>query len=110
MPTTYYHTVNGRLIGETTGTTRTDYLTDALGSVTATMNQSQAIVNTYRYKPYGQLLAKTGSGADPRFMYAGDTGSRTTLLNYAEQYNQARHLGTRQGQWTTVDYRRLPMA
>ena len=34
MATTYYHTVNGRLIGETTSGQRTSYLTDALGPCT----------------------------------------------------------------------------
>ena len=37
-----------------------------LGSVTATVNQSAQVVNTYRNKPYGVQLAKTGAGADPR--------------------------------------------
>ena len=64
MPTTYYDNVNGRLRGQVTAGVRTGYLTDALGSVTATV-QAAAVVNTYRYKPYGTQLAKTGAGADP---------------------------------------------
>jgi len=103
MPITYYDTVNGQLIGETTSGVRTEYLTDALGSVTATVNSSGEIVNTYRYKPYGQLLSKTGSGEDPRYLWTGNTGSRRTLVTYAEQYNQARHYGSKQAAWTTVD-------
>ncbi|MCW5944132.1 MAG: hypothetical protein KIS66_18040 [Fimbriimonadaceae bacterium] len=103
MPVTNYHTVNGRTIGETTDGVRTDYLTDALGSVTATVDQSQNVLNTYRYKPYGGLLAKTGSSPDPRFLWTGDTGSRTTGLAYSEQYNRARHYGSRQAGWTSVD-------
>ena len=39
MPVTNYHTVNGEIIGETTSGVRTDYLVDALGSVTGTVNQ-----------------------------------------------------------------------
>ncbi|MCW5941945.1 MAG: hypothetical protein KIS66_06920 [Fimbriimonadaceae bacterium] len=103
MPTTNYHTVNGRTIGETTDGVRTDYLTDALGSVTATVDQSQNVLNTYRYKPYGGLLAKTGSSPDPKFLWTGDTGSRTTGLAYFEQYNRARHYGSMQAGWTSVD-------
>ncbi len=39
MPVTNYYTVNGEIIGErTAGSPRVDYLTDALGSVTATVN------------------------------------------------------------------------
>jgi hypothetical protein len=77
MPTTYYHTVAGRILGETTSGVRTDYLTDALGSVTATVDASQNVINTYRYKPYGEQLAKTGSGADPRFRWVGAFGTAT---------------------------------
>ena len=103
MGVTRYCSMNGRLRGETTSGTRTDYLTDALGSITATVNSSAVVVNTYRYKPYGQQLAKTGAGADPRYRWTGDTGSRVTNLNRAEQYNVFRHYGSKQAQWTTVD-------
>jgi len=48
MPVTYYDTVKGQIIGEATGGVRTEYLTDALGSVTATVNSSGEIVNTDR--------------------------------------------------------------
>lgn len=98
-----YHCAKGRLIGEDTNGIRTDYMTDALGSVTGTVNSSQAVVNTYRYKPFGELLAKTGTGADPKFMWNGGTQSRRTSLGFSDQYNRGRHYGTRQGQWTTVD-------
>ena len=74
MPVTNYLTVNGEIIGESTGGVRTDYLTDALGSVTATVDQSASVVNTYRYKPYGELLAKTGTGSDPIFGWVGSQG------------------------------------
>lgn len=98
------HTVNGRIRGETdvSGLQR-DYLTDAVGSVTATVDQSGAVENTYRYKPYGERLAKTGTGADPRFLWTGETGSRTTGAAHAGQYNRARHLDTETGTWTSVD-------
>jgi len=98
-----YHFAKGRLLGEDTNGIRTDYMTDTLGSVTGTVNSSQAVMNTYRYKPFGELLAKTGTGSDPKFMWNGGTQSRRTGIAYTEQYNRARHYGTRQGQWTTVD-------
>ena len=103
MPTTYYHTVNGRIRGESTAGVRTDYLTDALGSVVATVNSSAAVVNTYRYKPYGERLAKTGAGADPRFGWTGDTGSRRTERSFSDQYNQRRHLATSLAHWSVRD-------
>jgi len=44
--------VNREIDGETTSGIRTDYLVDALGSVTATVSQSTQVQNTSRYKPY----------------------------------------------------------
>ena len=105
MAVTTYRTYNGRLRAEVTDGVRTTYLTDALGSVTATVDSSQTVLNTYRYKPSGDLLAKTGSSPDPRFLWTGDTGSRTTGLAYSEQYNRLRHYGSKQAAWTTVDPR-----
>jgi RHS repeat-associated protein len=102
MGSVYYHTVGGRVRGET-GATRRDYLTDALGSVTGTVDEASQLENAYRFKPYGGTLYKSGSGEDPRLRWTGDTGSRTTGNRYAGQYNRARHYGTEQGQWTTVD-------
>ncbi len=103
MAVTNYFTIDGEIIGEETGGTQTDYLTDALGSVTATVNQSAQVVNTYTYKPYGEQLAKTGAGADPKFGWVGSLGYRKTSRRFSEQYVRARHYGTLQGQWTTKD-------
>ena len=93
MAVTTYRTYNGRLRAEVTDGVRTTYLTDALGSVTATVDSSQTVLNTYRYKPSGDLLAKTGSSPDPRFLWSGDTGGRNSPTNYAEQYERQNHLG-----------------
>ncbi|MBW7927084.1 MAG: hypothetical protein H3C58_03130 [Fimbriimonadaceae bacterium] len=103
MPVTNYHTLNGELLGETGPGGRRFYGKDALGSVVATYDQDGTLENTYRYKPYGGLLSKTGSAPDPSFMWTGSTGSRTTGASYAEQYNRARHYGSRQAGWTSVD-------
>ena len=98
-----YHTVNGMLIGETSNGVRRGYLPDALGSVVATVDSNGSIENTYRYKPYGSLLTKTGAGADPRFLWVGTSGSRFMATTYAEAYNRSRHFGCRSGCWGTVD-------
>src|SRR5579862_5513713 len=104
MAVTYYYTVNGAIIGEkTAGGSRTDYLTDALGSVTATVNQSGQVVNTYRYKPYGAQLAKTGVGADPTFRWVGSQGYRQTSKKYSDVYVRARHYDSLGGRWTSAD-------
>ena len=70
MGVTTYYSVGGEIIGERSGGVRTDYLRDALGSVTATKRTDRSTLsNTYRYKPYGERLAKTGGDPDPRFQY-----------------------------------------
>ncbi|MCH8273818.1 MAG: hypothetical protein IH851_03425 [Armatimonadetes bacterium] len=99
-----YYTVNGRIIGEkTAGGSRVDYLTDALGNVTATVDQNAAVVKTYRYKPYGGLLAKTGVGPDPKFRWVGAHGYRQTGKEFSDAYVRARHYSSRVATWTTPD-------
>ena len=103
MAVTNYYSINGQIIGESTNGVRTDYLTDALGSVTGTVNQSGVVINTYRYKPYGDLLSKTGTGADPAFGWVGTQGYKQTQKKFSNFYVRARHYGSAQGKWTTKD-------
>lgn len=103
MPVTNYHTVDGEIIGESTSGVRTDYLVDALGSVTGTVNQSAQIQNTYRFTPYGALLAKTGTGADPKMQWVGSLGYRETGRRQSDYYVRARHYGSMPGMWSTKD-------
>ena len=42
-------------------TTVNNYARDRLGSITALTSTGQALTNTYRYDPWGQILASTGS-------------------------------------------------
>ena len=102
MPITNYYCVNGAIIGEhTVGQSRLDYVTDVLGSVIATVDQTLTVQGTARYKPSGAVLVSTGT--QPAFGFTGSTGSRRTGLPYSDLYNQARHLGTSVGRWTTSD-------
>lgn len=103
MAVTNFDVINGRLVGQSTNGVRTNFLTDALGSVTATVNTSAQVVNTYRHKPSGGILAKTGTGQDPNFLWNGENQSRHTGRLYAEQYNVARHYAPPPASWTTVD-------
>ncbi len=103
MTVTNYYTIDGSIIGEATGGVRTDYLTDALGSVTATVDSSGNLQNTYRYKPYGEQLAKTGTAADPKFTWVGSLGYRQTGRKHSDTYVRARHYGSTVGRWTTKD-------
>ena len=102
MPTTYYYTVNDEIIGEhTIGSSRLDYLPDALGSVVATIDQTLTVKSTARYKPYGADLTTTGT--QPKYGHTGVSGSRRTSLQHSDKYNRARRLGSLEGRWTTVD-------
>jgi hypothetical protein len=68
----------------------TEYMVDFLGSITGTTNVTTgAIVNTYRYKPYGAKLS--GGTIGLGFFWTGNTGSRSSGKQFAEQYNRARH-------------------
>jgi len=104
MPVTNYYTVNGEIIGEqTTGQERIDYLTDPLGNVTATIDQNAKVLNRYTYKPFGEVLSKEGTAPDPKFLWVGAHGYRSTGLKYAEVYVRRRHYSTELGRWTSRD-------
>jgi RHS repeat-associated protein len=99
-----YFTVQGEIVGEkAAGGSRVDYLTDALGSVTATVDSNAQVVNTYRYKPYGAQLEKTGAGTDPRFLWVGSWGYRQTVRQFSDTYIRARTYSQRPARWTSRD-------
>jgi hypothetical protein len=94
MGVTSYYSFGGEILGEETGGVRRDYLTDALGSVTATVTETGVVENTYRYKPYGDQLTKTGTGSDPKFLWVGTWGYKISnaliyvrTRNYSYLYN-----------------------
>ena len=103
MAVTNYYSFGGEILGEETGGVRMDYLTDALGSVTATVTGAGTVENTYRYKPYGEQLAKTGSGSDPKFLWNGKWGYRRATNNSSKYYIRLRYLDATQGIWITID-------
>ncbi len=102
MATTYYNTIDGSLLGQTTSGVRTDYMMDALGSVTGT-TVSGAVQNTYRYMPFGTLLSKTGTSSDPTFLWVGSQGYRATQRSYSDYYVRLRHVVAISGTWTSLD-------
>jgi len=102
MPTTNYISMDGMLIGEITDGTMTAYGTDASGSVVSTYTNA-GLENAYYYKPYGGLLARTGSAADPRFLWKGSLGYRSTGLSFSDYYVRRRHFSSSVARWTTVD-------
>lgn len=97
-----YNTINGQIMGEVSdapGANATDYLTDALGSVVATVSGGK-ILNTYRWSGYGQQVLKTGIGPDPKFLWVGGWGYRSSgLLLYVRE----RALSTSLSVWLSID-------
>lgn len=99
-----YYTVNGTIIGERTGTGGfRAYGRDALGSVTSTFDSAGSLENTYRYKPYGGQIAKTGTAIDPVFKWVGSLGYRSVGASWSEIYVRRRVVSTSTARWTTVD-------
>src|SRR5689334_19093043 len=107
MAVTDYFTINGKLHGQSIAGINPNsfilsYGTDALGSVVTTYNGG-AVQNAYRYKPYGGLLAKTGTGLDPAFQWVGGQGYRSCARQAIDYYVRARHYSVPAGRWATPD-------
>src|SRR5277367_4808495 len=100
LSVTNYYSVRGEIIGEhTTGQTRLDYVTDALGSVISTIDQIPNVNSTARFKPYGADLSTTGT--TPFYGWVGSIGHyRRTGRPYSEFYIRARHDSVTDGRWT----------
>jgi len=68
----YVRDPGGRLLALTDGTTVYYYGLDGHGSVANLTDSSGAVVNTYRYDPYGNSLGKTETASLPNpWQYAG---------------------------------------
>ena len=102
MPVTNYYTIDGQMIGYKTAAGRKDFLTDALGSVTAEVDQTGA-TKTFdgRYQPYGGDLSSTGTRGS--YGWVGTWGYRETGLSSSSHYVRARHFSKTIGRWNTVD-------
>lgn len=101
MPVTNYYTVDGQIIGYKGQNGRKDFLTDALGSVTAEVDQSCTKTFEGRYKPYGGDLAFSGQRG--RYGYVGTWGYRETGLDASSHYVRGRVISKSTGMWTSVD-------
>ncbi len=68
----YVRDPSGRLLALTDGTTVYYYGLDGHGSVSNLIDKNGAVVNTYRYDPYGNSLGKTEGASIPNpWQYAG---------------------------------------
>lgn len=102
MGKTSYYSMDGMIFAESTNGVMRNYGTDALGSVVETI-VNVAVENTYQYKPYGGLLAKTGTAPDPSFLWNGGSGYRATRLPNSDSYVRRHHFSSISAQWTTTD-------
>ena len=103
MPVTSYISVGGRMISEITDGVILDYVPDALGSIHSVIDQDANIVKTMRYKPYGEVLSRSGTVADRHYQWVGSYGYRATFAPSSSHYVRARHYSATAGSWTTVD-------
>ena len=98
---TRFCSVEGRVLAERhLPNLRQQYLTDALGSVTARLDETGGTFSldaTGRYSPYGLGAAPASLG------WVGSLGYRPTAKTYASHYVRARHYANGLGNWTTVD-------
>lgn len=100
---TYYISTHGMIWGEISASgVTTSYGHDALGSVIETYSAG-ALENTYRYKPFGATLARTGVDANPSFLWNGGSGYRATGLPCSDSYIRARHFSSISSQWINAD-------
>ncbi len=94
-----YYTMNGQLIGESGPEGAVDYQLDGLGSVIGTWRTTGTLQNQCRYSGYGQLVHKSGTGADPYFLWVGGWGYRTRGMVYVRR----RTYYEKAAVWTSVD-------
>jgi RHS repeat-associated protein len=103
MPVTSYISVGGRMISEVTDGVILDYVPDALGSIHSVIDQDHNVVKTMRYKPYGEVLSRSGTVADRHYQWVGSYGYRATFAPSSSHYVRARHYSAAAGSWSTVD-------
>jgi RHS repeat-associated protein len=90
---------NGALIGLRSGTSRSYYLLDGLGSVVALTDGSGAVTHSYSYDPYGVTTETTSSAVANPWRYTGQYQDTTTGL-----YKMgARYYQPELGRWTQPD-------
>ena len=78
-----------------------DYLLDFLGSVTGEVDALASLSGVRRFKPSGEKVSGALVFRGPGF--TGASGSRHTMVPFADQYNEQRVLSTRLMQWITRD-------
>lgn len=100
--TTYYtRGPQGELLGQRAPGGRYYYLYDGLGSTAALTDSTGAVVNRYRYDPWGQQIASTGTVANP-YRFGGSYGSYTDVATGLVKIGQ-RYYDPALGRWIQRD-------
>lgn len=97
----YYYALSGRLLGSSNGTSTTFFLTDALGSILASMSNTagSAVINGNQdYGPYGNQLYTQGTIGTAK----GFTGQYNDTLTGLDYYN-ARYYDPVIGRFLSAD-------
>ena len=103
MAITNYYSIGESILGERQlARERTNYVLDAVGSVTGTL-VSGVINKVYMYKPYGAELSSSGAGSDTAFRWIGSLGYRNMERMFTEVYVRARTYSTSCHRWITRD-------
>lgn len=103
MAVTRYYTVQNLILGQRLNSDpRINYTVSALGSVEGTV-EGQSLANSYRYKPYGSTLARSGPHQDPKFLWIGTRGYRSSGLISEHLYVRSRHYSSVLARWNSVD-------
>jgi len=97
----YTRDTTGHLLTDRTGSARTEYLTDGLGSIAAVANPDGTVDHTYAYDPYGVTTSSLTAGTfdtNP-FRYTSEPQDNNTGLYQIG----ARTLNPTIGRWTQTD-------
>jgi hypothetical protein len=94
-----YTVLNGEVIAEKRGATRSFYTPDPLGSTVALFNASQTKTDSWVYWPYGEVKTRTGTTATP-YQFVGTYGY--AQFNDRLTYGKQRWLDVEKGRWLSA--------
>jgi len=102
MAVTQYHSISSKIRGHSDSNARYTYLTDALGSVTATVTNGNSVVTLMRFTPCGRLGYSTTLARFTSFGWSGIWGYRASSTTQSK-YVRKRHFHSTVARWTTMD-------
>ncbi|MCW5944043.1 MAG: hypothetical protein KIS66_17575 [Fimbriimonadaceae bacterium] len=95
-----FHVLEGEVVGESVGGTVEDYLLDSLGSVVGVLDSSQALTETFAYRPFGELAPGEFEPEWRPFLWVGGLGY---FFDGLRHYVRARVYRPDFGSWNQLD-------